>query len=89
MNLKSPRVLISLLGLLLLSISLSAQQNTGSINGTVTDASGAAVNQASVKVRNVATNLEQESTTKNDGSFNLIGLERSQRRRFLPDFLLK
>jgi hypothetical protein len=51
-----------------------AQQLQGSINGTVTDSSGGSVAQATVKVRNLATNLEQTATTKNDGAYSLIDL---------------
>ena len=56
--------------LLLLSCALHAQQTLGAIKGTVTDASGAVIQKASVKIRNVATNLEVTAETKDDGSFN-------------------
>ncbi len=51
-----------------------AQQTLGSINGTVTDSSGGVLNKVTVKVRNVATNLEQAATTRDDGSFLFSGL---------------
>ena len=51
-----------------------AQQTLGSINGTVTDSSGGVLNNVTVKVRNVATNLEQAATTRDDGSFLFSGL---------------
>src|ERR1700676_870381 len=51
-----------------------AQQLQGSINGTVTDSSGGSVAQATVKVRNLATNLDLTATTKNDDSYSLITL---------------
>ena len=51
-----------------------SQQTLGGINGTITDASGAVVQAASVKARNVATNLEVNATTKNDGSFSIADL---------------
>ena len=58
------------------------QQTLGSLNGTVTDSSGAVVQNAAVKIRNVATNLEVTAQTKNDGSFSAadlpIGTLRSQ-----------
>jgi hypothetical protein len=50
------------------------QQTLGSINGTVTDASGAVVQGATVKARAVATNLEVTAQTKNDGSFAIADL---------------
>jgi hypothetical protein len=51
-----------------------SQQTLGSMNGTVTDASGAVVQKAAVKVRALATNLEVEGETKSDGSFNIADL---------------
>jgi hypothetical protein len=44
------------------------------MNGTVTDASGAVVQKASVMVRALATNLEVTGETKSDGSFNIADL---------------
>src|SRR5579859_8008685 len=67
---KSLRALFILVITLALLIGLApAQQTLGSINGTVTDASGAVVQGAQVKVRAVATNLEVTAQSKNDGSF--------------------
>jgi len=51
-----------------------AQQTLGSINGTVTDSSGALVQSADVRVHNVATGLEQSTKTKSDGSFTIVDL---------------
>jgi hypothetical protein len=51
-----------------------AQQTLGSINGTVSDASGAVVQGATVKARAVATNLSVDAKTKNDGSFSIADL---------------
>jgi len=53
---------------------MHAQQTLGSINGTVTDATGAVVQQVSVSIRNVATNLSATAQTKSDGSFSVIDL---------------
>ena len=50
------------------------QQTLGSMNGTVTDTSGAVVQGVSVKARAVATNLEVTATTRNDGSFSIEDL---------------
>jgi hypothetical protein len=50
------------------------QQTLGSINGNVTDSSGAVIQGAQVKARAVATNLEVAATTKADGSFNIADL---------------
>jgi hypothetical protein len=51
-----------------------AQETLGSINGTVKDSTGGMISGASVKARNVATNLEQSATTKSDGSFAIADL---------------
>src|SRR5579871_6968891 len=60
---------------ILLSIPTAvAQQTLGSMNGTVTDISGAVVQGASVKARALATNLEVSATSKPDGSFSIADL---------------
>lgn len=51
-----------------------AQQTLGSINGTVTDSSGAVIAGANVKARNIGTNLLVTSATKADGSFAIADL---------------
>jgi len=58
----------------LLNLPCYAQQTLGAINGTVSDSSGAVVSKATVKVHNLATNLEQTATTKDDGSFSVVDL---------------
>ena len=50
------------------------QQTLGSLNGTVTDVSGAVVEKATVKIRDLATNLEVTAVSKGDGSFNAADL---------------
>ena len=64
-------VIAALISFLFSSIG-SAQQTLGSINGTVTDSSGAALGKVAVKVKNAATNLEVNIETKDDGSY-LVG----------------
>ena len=49
----------------------AAQQTLGAINGTVTDASGAAVPDATVKAHNLATNLEVVAHTSRSGSYGI------------------
>jgi hypothetical protein len=72
---KAFRFIFSFLGILfLLASSSPAQQTLGSINGTVTDSSGAVVQDAVVKIHNVATGLEQTAKTKSDGSFSIVDL---------------
>ena len=48
----------------LFSQNASAQQLLGSIEGSVTDPSGAAIAKIEVKARNLDTNLEQSTTTR-------------------------
>ena len=65
---------VSLASFVLLNLPCYAQQTLGAINGTVSDSSGAVVSKATVKVRDVATNLEQTATTKGDGSYGIVDL---------------
>ena len=51
-----------------------AQQTLGSINGSVSDSSGAVIQGAQVKARAIATNLEVAATSKSDGSFSIADL---------------
>ena len=56
-------------------ISARAQGNaTGSIQGTVTDSSGAVVSGAKVIVTNTATNKIDTLTTRDDGGYNVFNL---------------
>jgi hypothetical protein len=72
---KISAVLGALISLLfLLGSATHAQETLGSINGTVKDSTGATISGASVKAPNVATNLEQSTTTKSDGSFAISDL---------------
>jgi len=72
---KSYRCFVFLcLNLLLASSFALGQQTLGSLNGTVTDISGATVPGAQVKAKAVATNLEVSAETKSDGSFSIADL---------------
>src|SRR6202049_4730802 len=65
------------LGILILTFRTpfaSAQQTLGSINGTVTDVSGAVVQGATAKAHSIATNLEVMAQSKSDGSFSITDL---------------
>jgi len=53
---------------------LHAQTSNGSIDGTVTDASGAAVPSASVTVRNMDTGVTQKTTTTDAGIYSVPNL---------------
>ncbi|SPF48260.1 conserved exported hypothetical protein [Candidatus Sulfotelmatobacter kueseliae] len=67
-------VVIAVLSLACLPQLALGQQTLGSINGTVTDSSGAVVQGATVQARALATNLELTAQSKNDGSFSIADL---------------
>ena len=60
--------------LVLASVSLSAQQITGNIRGTVTDPSGAVIQGAMVTARQTETDLSRRTTTDRDGNYVLLEL---------------
>src|SRR5579859_134558 len=62
------------LSLAFLSQPAIGQQTLGSLNGTVTDVSGAVVQKAAVRIRNLGTNLEVTAESNNDGSFSAANL---------------
>jgi outer membrane receptor protein involved in Fe transport len=55
-------------------VSLSAQQITGNIRGTVTDPSGAVIRGAAVTAQQAETGLSRETTTDRDGNYVLLEL---------------
>jgi outer membrane receptor protein involved in Fe transport len=63
---------LALLGML--SSGLFAQQNYGTILGTVTDPTGAVVPDAKITVTNTATALSREAVTDKDGFFQVLSL---------------
>src|SRR5450759_3633858 len=65
------------LGMLLLMVftmALSAQAPTGEIAGTVYDASGAVVPNASIKVKNAATAFERVLLSNQSGQYSVASL---------------
>jgi Carboxypeptidase regulatory-like domain len=60
--------------LLVLFFSLAALAQTGSIQGTVTDKSGAVVQDAQVTVRNLQTNATREVRTSGTGAYSIPNL---------------
>jgi hypothetical protein len=78
-HLPVPAIPVSIL-LIVLAIFLTganpalAQQTLGSIDGAVTDTSGAVIQGAQVTARSVATNLSVTAQTKGDGSFSIADL---------------
>jgi hypothetical protein len=63
-----------LLFVLLFCLSVSAQQITGNIRGTVTDPSGAVIQDAVVTVRQAETGLSRSATSDRDGNYVLLEL---------------
>jgi Carboxypeptidase regulatory-like domain/TonB dependent receptor len=59
---------------LLVPVAAHAQATLGSIDGTVTDSTGAVVQKAAVKIRNTATNLIVTTQSRDDGSFSAADL---------------
>lgn len=51
-----------------------AQSNAADLQGTVRDANGAVVPNASVTVRNTGTNVSREATTNSDGYYKIVNL---------------
>ena len=66
-------ILVALL--LCCGIALKAQTITGSVNGTVTDPTGAVVPNAKVTATNVDTNIETPTTTNSEGIYNIAFLQ--------------
>jgi hypothetical protein len=60
--------------MVLIPVVAHAQQTLGSINGTVTDTTGAVVQKTSVSIRNTGTNLAVAVQSKDDGSFSVADL---------------
>src|SRR5882757_6291132 len=57
-----------------LSLSSAMAQFTSSIQGVVTDASGASIPEAVVHVTNVASGVAREATTSNEGLYHVTNL---------------
>src|SRR5205809_4814113 len=60
--------------LMLGAVSVSAQETTGSLRGTVTDVNGAVVSGATVTLTNDATGAQQTKQTSGDGIFEFSKL---------------
>ncbi len=65
----------SVLALLALTAGLYAQEFRATLTGTVTDPSGAAIPNGTVKATNVATNATSETKTTSDGLYTIPLLE--------------
>src|ERR1700722_1575434 len=69
MKFNSLKVLALLFSIFILSLPSYSQQVVGAITGTVSDPTGAAVPDATVKATNLATNLEITAKTKSNGTY--------------------
>jgi len=73
------RIVVGMLSLTMMlmslaPISLAGQEPTGGVEGTVTDAQGAVVPDATVTVRNTATNATRTANTGSDGHYKVTSL---------------
>src|SRR5438309_5305054 len=59
----------AILGVLLFSLSLFSQVNTGTISGVVQDSSGALISGATVTIRNVDTGISRTVTSDDAGRY--------------------
>jgi hypothetical protein len=73
-HIQSVRVIFVAL-LLCCGSALKAQTITGSVNGTVTDPTGAVIPNAKVTATNVDTGIETPTTTNTDGIYNIRFLQ--------------
>jgi hypothetical protein len=70
----SIKIALVLLGMSIFGSALIAQTNTASVAGTVSDASGAKIPQATVSVTNTQTGIHQEQTTDSTGRYSIPNL---------------
>src|SRR5437016_8476856 len=63
------RLVLAILVVLSLAVAANAQTFRGTINGTVTDPSGASVPNAAVKATEIATGIDHATTTNSEGAF--------------------
>jgi hypothetical protein len=71
MKFNSFKIPVLIFSLFLLTLPSKAQQTLGAITGTVTDPTGAAVPDATVKATNLATNLEVTAQSKSNGTYEI------------------
>ena len=72
---KVAKILFALFTVLAFSVLAVAQRETGSIQGTVTDPSGAVVAGAKITVKGVGTGTTREATTGPSGLYNVTSLQ--------------
>jgi len=74
MNRKLLTVVVLLAAVLLFQVGVARADLYGSIRGTVTDQTGAAVAGATLIATNMATNISQQVTSSADGTYNFLQL---------------
>ena len=75
-NLRSrlPLLLVLLFAITLATVPLAAQSTSGNVTGTVTDASGAAIPNATVEALNQATGVKATAVTNETGSYRMTNV---------------
>src|SRR5712692_10817401 len=68
------KALVGFLVCMLLTVSVYGQTTNGSIQGTVTDSSGATLSRATVTARNLDTGLTNSTVTTDAGLYSLSNL---------------
>ena len=71
----APLFALAILCLFLFTLAAIAQHMSGALEGRVVDPNGASVMNAQVKLRNVSTNAEINTTTNESGAFSFRNLE--------------
>jgi hypothetical protein len=74
-SMRQIRWFISLIAISFLGVSAMAQTPTGTIQGVVTDKTGAVVQGASISIVKTTTNEERKATTDSAGRFEIVFVE--------------
>ena len=74
------KTVIGILGLFLCASFALAQSETARLQGTITDASGAVIPNATIKVINKSTNHEVTAQSNSEGNYSILSLQPGQYR---------
>src|SRR5687768_18529807 len=72
---KRLEILLTLLVVLVLGVSASAQTSKGFVSGVVEDPNGAGIANASVKITNLTTGVARDTVADSSGSFRLDAVD--------------
>jgi hypothetical protein len=72
---KLPLILAFAAALLISAVAINAQTETARLTGNVTDAAGAVIAGATVKITNLGTNRTADTNTNAEGAFSFLGLQ--------------